>query len=342
LLAATAVPKLGITKTNIEHSKRIVIPPYLKAGDTIGITAPAGYLAGYMIDKDLKPAMEQLQSWGLKVELGKTVGQKWGTFGGTDEQRINDFQYMLNAKHIKAIMCARGGYGIVRIIDKIDFSPFIQNPKWIIGFSDITVFHCHIHTNCHVATLHSKMVNSFPDVWEAAPDLQKQTIISIKQALFGEKMKYNALANSNNRAGTGTGELIGGNLRTIENLAATDSDIKTDGKILLVEDVDEYPYNIDRMFWSLKRTGKLEKLAGLIVGGFKPKTDTCKIYDFNISLYNIVLEKINEYSYPVCFDFPVGHQIENYAYKCGVKHKLVVNDQGAFLEELRNENATNL
>ena len=331
LLAGTATSKIGKAEIMQENAKPIIIPPYLKPGDTIGITSSAGYI----LENELKPAVEQLRSWGLNVELGKTIGQRWGTFGGTDEQRIEDFQYMLNASHIKAIMCARGGYGIVRIIDRIDFSLLKKMPKWIIGFSDVTVLHCHIHTNCNIATLHSKMCNSFPDVWDKAPELQQQTIISIKQALFGEKMQYNASINGYNKPGTGTGTLIGGNLRTIENLAGTNSDLNTEGKILFVEDRDEYSYNMDRMFWSLKRTGKLEKLAGLVIGGFKPNVDPGTVDKFEISLYDIVLEKIKEYNYPVCFDFPVGHQVNNYAYKCGIVHKLVVNNQGVFLEEVR-------
>ena len=198
-----------------------------------------------------------MENWGFKIRIGDTVGKKDFTFGGTDEERAKDFQQMLDDDSIKAIMCARGGYGAVRIIDKFDFRKFATNPKWIIGFSDITVIHSHLNRNFGIASIHSKMCNSFPDDWSKAEPVQIETILSIKQALNGEQMKYTVSPNANNKTGIAEGVLVGGNLKTMESFAGSKSDILTDGKILFVEDTGEYLYSIDRMFWNLKRTGKL-------------------------------------------------------------------------------------
>jgi muramoyltetrapeptide carboxypeptidase len=240
---------------------------------------------------------------------------------------------MLDDNSLSAIMCARGGYGSVRIIDKLDFTKFVVHPKWIIGFSDITVIHSHLNRNFNLASIHSKMCNSFPDDWSKAEPTQLDSILSIKQALAGEQMKYTIASNSNNKTGVAEGALVGGNLKTIESLTGSRSDIKTDGKILFVEDTDEYLYSIDRMFWNLKRTGKLAHVKALIVGGFKAKPDDPG-EEFGKNIYEIVLEKIKEYNYPVCFDFPVGHQKENYALKCSVDHRLSVGEKECVLAEL--------
>jgi len=209
----------------------------------------------------------------------------------------------------------------------------MQKPKWVIGFSDVTILHSHIHRHCRVASIHSKMTNSFPEVWDKALPIQVETILSIKDALFGHKMQYAAGANAQNREGMAEGVLVGGNLKLLESMAGTPSDINTAGKILFVEDTGEYLYSIDRMFWNLKRTGKLAYLKGLIVGGFSIKPDD-EGEEFGRTLQEIVLEKVQEYKYPVCFDFPVGHQRANYALKCGIKHRLTVNQEGATLSEI--------
>lgn len=308
--------------------KNSIVPPYLKPGDTVGITSPAGYIT----ITEIQSAVGKLKEWGYKVKVGDTIGRRAFNFGGTDEERLADLQQMLNDPNIKAILCARGGYGLVRIIDSIDFKKFAANPKWIIGFSDITVLHSHIHNNYGIATLHSKMCNSFPDDWAKAEPIQIDTINSIADCLSGKKMKYTAPPTAFNRPGEATGELIGGNLKTIESLSASNSDINTDGKILFVEDTMEKLYSIDRMFWNLKRSGKLNKLAGLVVGGFKIKPDDPGD-EFGYSVGEIVSAKIKEFTYPVCFDFPVGHQKNNYALKCGVRHRLVVGERESKLEE---------
>lgn len=308
----------------------IKIPPYLKKGDVIGITCPAGFLSF----DDVMPAAIKLQEWGFAIKMGSTIGKKNFTFGGTDEERLADFQQMLDDREVKAIMCARGGYGVVRIIDDIDFKKFAAQPKWIIGFSDITVFHSHLNKNFNVASIHSKMCNSFPGDWSKAEAVQIETIASIKNCLSGHAMQYDAPANEKNKTGTGSGVLIGGNLKMLETLTGTKSDINTNGKILFVEDTGEYLYSIDRMFWNLKRSGKLDKLKGLLIGGFKIKAAETQEEEFGKTLQEIVLEKVKEFNYPVCFDFPVGHQKNNFALKCGVKHELTVTTTTTTLKEL--------
>jgi muramoyltetrapeptide carboxypeptidase len=274
-----------------------------------------------------------IQNWGYEVQLGYTIGKRDFTFGGTDDERLQDLQQMLDNPKIKAIMCARGGYGSIRIVDRLNWSQFKIKPKWIIGFSDITVLHSHIHNNLQIASIHSKMTNSFPEDWNTAEPIQIETIISLQDSLSGKRMKYSAVPNVNNKRGLAEGVLIGGNLKTLETLSGTASDIKTDGKILFVEDTGEYLYSIDRMFWNLKRTGKLKNLSALLVGGFRIKPDDAG-EEFGKTIEDIVLEKVKNYGYPVCFDFPVGHQKNNFALKCGVKHRLSIKENEVILSEI--------
>lgn len=328
---ATGLAQQLTPKTTVQKHKWPIacrVPPYLNPGDCIGITCPAGYISA----QDIQPAVEQIKSWGFEVLIGNTVGKRDFTYGGTDEERLTDLQQMLDNPKIKAVLCARGGYGMVRIIDKINFSTFAKHPKWIIGFSDITVLHSHLHQQYHIATIHSKMCNSFPADWTIADAEQQATILSIKEALTGPKMMYQAAGSIYNVSGKAKGMLVGGNLKTIESLSASKSDIDTRNKILFVEDTGEYLYSIDRMFWNLQRSNKLKHLAGLIIGGFKPKEDTAG-EAFGKTLYEIVGEKVKGYSFPICFDFPVGHQRNNYALKCGIVHELEVSAMGIILKE---------
>lgn len=308
--------------------QKIEIPAYLQPGDTIGITSPAGYITV----ADILPAIERLEAWGFKVMMGATIGNRYFTFGGTDAERAADLQALINNPSVKAILCARGGYGLIRIIDLIDCKPLKKNPKWIIGFSDVTVLHGFLQQQVGIASIHSKMCNSFPDKWAEADTLQQQTIQSIADCITGKKMQYEAPYTIANKTGMSNGILVGGNLKTIETLAGSKSDFQTAGKILFVEDTGEYLYSIDRMFWNLKRSGKLSKLKGLIIGGFKIKKDDAG-EDFGKTLEEIVLEKVSAYDYPVCFDFPVGHQKNNMALKCGVVHTLTVNKEKTILHE---------
>jgi muramoyltetrapeptide carboxypeptidase len=327
-LTASYLPALPKFQA-IEDEALFVSPAFLKAGDIIGITAPAGYITS----EEIRSAVQKMESWGYKIKIGETIDKRDFTFGGTDEERTKDFQQMLDDPKIKAIMCARGGYGVVRIIDKLNWEKFKAKPKWIIGFSDVTVFHSHLNKNFGIASIHSKMCNSFPDDWSLAEPIQIETIEAIQLALSGKKMKYTVTPNPQNKLGTADGVLIGGNLKMLETLAGTKSDINTAGKILFVEDTGEYMYSVDRMFWNLKRTGKLSQLKGLIVGGFKIKVDEDSD-DFGKTLQDVVLEKVKAYHYPVCFDFPVGHQRNNYALKCGVKHRLEIKNENVSLKEI--------
>jgi muramoyltetrapeptide carboxypeptidase len=335
LLAGPLIPAVsfrspfGNPPFRMKEEDLFTIPPYLKPGDHIGITCPADHISG----AELEPALAVLQSWGFKVRLGSTVGKRDFIFGGTDEKRCADFQQMLDDPSLQAILCARGGYGCIRIIDQLDFRKFVDKPKWIIGFSDITVIHAHLNHNFRIASIHSKMCNSFPYRLNEAEPAQLKSILSIRTALTGSRVEYPLVPDLSNRNGTGSGLLTGGNLKTIETLAGSASDIHTDGMILFVEDVDEYLYSIDRMFYNLKRTGKLDRLAGLLIGGFKVKPDDPGD-EFGRSVYNIALDHVSPYHYPVCFNFPVGHQKANFALKCGVKHQLTVSDQEVIFKEV--------
>jgi len=207
-----------------------IIPPYLKKGDTIGITAPAGYITL----EEIQPAMLVIQNWGYKIKVGDTIGKRDFTFGGTDDERTEDFQKMLDDPEIKAILSARGGYGAIRIVDRLKWEKFKLKPKWIIGFSDLTVVHSFLNRQFGIASIHSKMCNSFPNDWTKAEPIQIETIESINKALRGEKMSYSAVPNMNNRTGIAEGKLVGGNLKTLETMSATMSDLITFNKILFV------------------------------------------------------------------------------------------------------------
>ncbi|HMO33607.1 MAG TPA: LD-carboxypeptidase [Lacibacter sp.] len=328
-LSTTLLSALGLplAARSTPESAAIIRPPFLREGDRIAITSPAGFVT----EKDVQPAVALLRSWGFGVELGRTIGKRAGSFGGSDEERTSDLQHWINSTQVKAILCARGGYGAVRIVDRLDFSPLLHHPKWIIGFSDITVLHCHLNRRYGIASLHAKMTNSFPEDWNKADALQQETILTIRDALLGKPMEYSAPPHPLNRLGHASGPLVGGNLRTIENLAGSASDLRTVNKILFVEDTGEYLYSIDRMFRNLQRSGKLDHLAGLIIGGFKIKPSEDPSEEFGRKLEEIVLDVLPDCNYPVCFDFPVGHQRNNRALRCGMTHHLRVSNTGSIL-----------
>ena len=274
-----------------------------------------------------------MEDWGFRMRIGKTVGKRDFTFGGSDAERLADMQQMLDDPTIQAIMCARGGYGTVRIIDQLDFKKFVENPKWIIGFSDITVFHAHLNHQYRIASIHSKMCNSFPDHPELAEKGQMESLLSIQKALTGERIIYPVAFDAGNRKGIAEGILTGGNMKTIETLTGSGSDLKTDGSILFLEDTGEYLYSIDRMFYNLKRAGKLDHLSALLIGAFRVKSDDPG-EEFGKSVYNIVQDHVAGYKYPVCFNFPVGHQKINYAVKCGVRYELNIGDDKVSFREI--------
>jgi muramoyltetrapeptide carboxypeptidase len=301
----------------------IKIPPYLQKGDTIGLVCPAGLMPVEKVSECIRVINEE---WAFTIKVGTTIGQQYHYFSGTDEERLEDFQHMLDDENVKAILCARGGYGLSRIIDKIDFTNFKKNPKWIIGFSDVTILHSHIYRNHHISTLHAPMANAFNE-----DGFKNEFVQSLRHALEGKKIKYQCKPHAFNKKGQAIGELVGGNLSLLAHLVGTDSDIKTKGRILFIEDVGEYLYNVDRMMYQLKRSGKLDKLAGLIVGGFTDMKDTER--PFGQTVHEIIRDAVAEYDYPVCFDFPVSHEKENYALKIGVGYKLKVGKNKVTFEE---------
>jgi muramoyltetrapeptide carboxypeptidase len=299
-------------------------PPYLKKGDTIAITCPAGFMA----KEKVAVCVETLKKEGYKVLVGKTVGStSTNYFSGTDNERLKEMQSYLDDKNIKAILCGRGGYGTGRIIDKLNFAKFVQHPKWVIGFSDITLLHSHIFSNYKIATLHAPMAAAF-----ANADHNPANIVSLLKALKGEKNNYTTKPNKLNKIGEAKGKLVGGNIALLANAVGTPSDINTKNCILFVEDIGEQLYAIDRMMNQLKRSGKLTNLAALVVGDFSDMQDTDR--PFGKTIYEIVRDIVAEYDYPVCNNFPVGHGNENVALKVGVKYKLVVNKKGSNLMEL--------
>ncbi len=299
-----------------------LIPPYLKKGDTIGIVCPAGF----MPFEKAQTCMEVLQQWGYKVKVGASLGSQYHYFSGTDEERLIDLQQMLDDDGVGAILCGRGGYGMGRIIDQLNFKRFKKNPKWIIGFSDITVLHAHVYRRFNIAGLHAPMAAAFND-----KEYENEYVQSLRKALKGNKAEYKTPVHKYNKLGKVDGELVGGNLSLLAHLIGTPSGVLTKGKILFIEDIGEYIYNIDRMMYQLKRSGKLEGLAGLIFGKFSDIKDTN--VPFGCGVMEVLRDVVKEYSFPVCFDFPVSHEKENYALKIGVPYHLNVSKNKVTLSE---------
>lgn len=301
----------------------ITLPPYLKKGDMIGLVCPAGY----MDEEKVQTCVNSLKDWGYKVKIGKTIGSdSKNYFSGTDAERLQDLQEMMDDEEVNAVLCARGGYGTGRIIDQLSFKQFKKRPKWIIGYSDITVLHSHIYSNYYISTLHSPMASAFNEGGNT-----NEFVLSLKAALEGKPTSITVPGNEFNRKGDEEGELVGGNLAILAHLVGTDSDIKTKERILFIEDVGEQLYNIDRMMHQLKRAGKLEKLNGLVFGIFSDIRDTDR--PFGTPLQEMLWNIIKDYDYPVCFDFPVSHTDKNYALKVGVRHRLKVGEKKVVLEE---------
>ena len=263
---------------------------------------------------------------GLPGKTGATLGSdSKNYFSGTDEERLDDLQQMMDDDSVNAIMCARGGYGMSRIIDKISFKKFKNHPKWIIGFSDITVLQCHLLSVYKIASLHAPMAAAFNEMCLETPSRLTPGVESLHSALLGDKATYTCAANSFNTAGKAKGRLVGGNLSLLAHITGTASAISTKNKILFIEDVGEYIYNVDRMLYQLQRSGQLEKLAGLIVGGFTEIKDTTT--PFGQTVEEVIRDRVKDYDYPVCFNFPVSHEKENYALKIGVRYKLTVAEK---------------
>ncbi|MEZ4857512.1 MAG: LD-carboxypeptidase [Flavobacteriaceae bacterium] len=298
------------------------IPTYLKHGDTVAVVSTARKIT----ETELQPALNVLKSWGLNYILGKTIGAESHQFAGDDALRAADFQEMLNAPGVKAIWCARGGYGTVRMIDLLDFSNFLKHPKWIVGYSDITVLHNHLH-QLGIATLHAQMCLELENKSEATRE-------TLQKALFGEPYTIEYPSNhSLNRKGEAKAQLVGGNLSILYSLCGSPSALNTKGKILFLEDLDEHLYHIDRMMQNLKRNGMLKDLAGLIVGGMSDMKDHTQAHGFATdrpfgkTAEEIIYDAVKEYNYPVCFGFPAGHIWDNRAIIMGKEVLFFISEQ---------------
>lgn len=295
----------------------MITPPFLKKGDTIAIVSTARK----HINDDLKPTFDLLKSWGLEVVVGKTIGLEYHQLAGTDAARISDFQSQLDNPNVRAIWCARGGYGTVRIIDQLDFTAFKKAPKWIVGFSDVTVLHSHLNTMGY-KSIHGTMPVSIKKT-------AATSISSLYKALFGQPLSYSIPPSPMNRLGSAKGELVGGNLSILYSLFGSPSAIDCTDKILFIEDLDEYLYHIDRMMMNLKRNGCLESLKGIIVGGMSDMNDNEIPWGKNA--HEIIDEVTQKYQIPVVFDFPAGHVKDNRALILGNTVSLEVTATGTTL-----------
>lgn len=288
----------------------MIIPPYLQPGDRIRIVSPAG-----KVQKDkVLPGIKLLQDEGYDVVVGKHVFDKHFQYAGTDLQRAADFQEAINDPDTKAIICARGGYGTVRIIEKTDFSPLLKNNKWIVGFSDITILHT-VLNKLGLASIHGAMPGFFVENKKMT-----RSFLSLMELISTGKSQFDIKAHELNRSGSCTGELVGGNLSLIYSLQGTPWQLETRGKILIIEDLTEYFYHLDRMMQNLRLAGQLKNLAGLIVGGFTEMKDNDS--PFGKTAYEIIMDAVQDYHFPVCFDFPVGHIPKNLALMLGSNYHL--------------------
>lgn len=299
----------------------MIRPPKLKPGDTVGIAAPAGCLA----ESEITSSVELIRSWGLDVTYGKHLFNRRSSFAGTDKQRAEDFQQMLDNPNIKAILCARGGYGTIRMIDKLNFATFLKYPKWIAGYSDITVLHACLQQYLGVESLHGAMPRVAPP---GKPDLA--SLDSLRAFLFGKISQYTLQPHHLNMPGKAKGILVGGNLSVLYSLSGSCYDPDTRGKILFLEDLNEYLYHIDRMIMNLKIREKLKGLSGLIIGnmtGMKPSPS-----GFRKPAYEIIRDAVAGYGFPVMFGFPAGHARPNYTLPLGREVRLTVTPQACSLK----------
>lgn len=303
-----------IKQSNVLKTQ-LIQPELLKSGDTISILAPSGVLNNF--DNKITKAINIFKSWGLNVVLGNHIYDKNGHFAGTDKNREKDFQKALDNKNIKAIWCARGGYGAVRIIDKLNFDNYLKNPKWIIGFSDITVIHNKLNF-LNSESIHAMMITGFEDIGQNNDSLSK-----LKNVLFGDSLSYSITSNKNNKTGKSEGIIVGGNLTLIQSTIGSKTELKMKDKILFIEEIGEYAYHIDRMLYSLKRAGYFENCKGLIVGQISDvKKNTT---DFGRSINELILDVLDEYNFPILFDFPAGHEKTNFPIILGRKVILEVS-----------------
>jgi muramoyltetrapeptide carboxypeptidase len=305
--------------------KKMTTPPYLKINDKVAIIC----MAGKAKLETIQPGIDLLTSWGLEVVVGETVGAEDGVFGGDDHLRKKDFQKQINDPEIKAVFSARGGYGSTRFLDKISWSKFKKNPKWVIGFSDITAVLCKIN-NLGIEAIHGPMPKML------AIEAGKYSATELRKTLFGFETTYAAKLNKYNRNGIANAQIVGGNLCLLAHSIGSKSEINTDGKILFIEDISEYFYNIDRMILQLKRAGKFKNLKGLIVGHFTDCTDSDNPFAANNPLEktiaDIIINHTKEFDFPIAFGIPIGHEAENWPIPCGRQVEFVVNPLQVLLD----------
>ncbi len=291
-------------------------PQALKPGDEIRLVATARKISA----AEVEPAMEQLRNWGFRPSVSEDLFSEDRQFAGNDSVRVRNFQAALDDPSVKAILCVRGGYGTVRILDQLDFGKFMQQPKWIAGYSDVTALHNHLHTQLGVCSIHSTMPINFA---KNSPE----ALNSLHHALTGKSLEYEIISHAFNRSGEAEAMVTGGNLSMIYSLMGSPDQVDTSGKILFLEDLDEYLYHIDRMMINLKRSGMLNNLKGLILGGLTDMRDNT--ISFGQTAEEIVWEAVAEFDFPVCFGFPAGHIDDNRAMIMGEKAKLAVGRSGA-------------
>nr|WP_315221502.1 LD-carboxypeptidase [uncultured Flavobacterium sp.] len=303
----------------------MISPSYLQSGDKVGIVSTAKTVSY----KEVEEGLEILKSWELDPIIGKNAFNVYGFFAGTDQERLEDLQAMLDDTSIKAIIFTRGGYGTVKIIDQLDFTNFRKNPKWLVGYSDITVLHSHVH-NLNIETLHAVMLQGIP---KATPE----ALASLKNALFGTTLTYKIPKNKQNKQGEKTveGILVGGNLSILYALNGSKSDIDTTDKILFFEDIDEYLYHLDRMLIALKRSNKLSNLKAILVGAMTDIKESS--LEYGKTDYEIILEEVNDFDFPVYFDFPCGHQSDNQTLILGREIRITPNDNYITID-FKNQN----
>ncbi len=290
-----------------------ITPPFLSVGDTVAVISTAR-----KVDRDfIESASGVIRSWGYEVKWGQNLFAENDQFAGTDDQRLSDLNDAIRDPEVSAIFCARGGYGTARLVDRMDLSALTAQPKWIIGYSDITALHSHIFRQTRIMSIHGSMpVNFASNTPEARESLRAQ--------LSGKTETLSAPSHTLNRPGKAEGIMIGGNLSVLYSLIGSASQPICTDKILFLEDLDEYLYHVDRMMLSLKRSGMLANLAGIIIGGMTDMNDNTVPYGKTAE--EIIAEHVAQYDFPVCFGFPSGHIDDNRAWIHGKKVKLVVKD----------------
>lgn len=318
LILCSAIFLFGNTSLTAQskNENKLIQPPYLKAGDTVAIVAPSGILKNR--NDEVARAKKLLESWNLNVVIGDNVFKKDNHFAGTDAERCEDFQKALDDKSIKAIWSARGGYGTVRILDKLDYSKFLKQPKWIIGYSDITALHSQLHT-IGVETIHAIMCVSLP---KDLNEIEK-SIETFKSAIFGQPLAYTLTGSKYNRTGSAKGQLVGGNLTILHTMLGSNTSIDVDGKILFIEEIGEYKYHIDRMLQSMKRAGYFDNCKGVVVGDMTKLRKNTTLWGSSVE--QLIIDALQDYNFPIAFNMPAGHEDDNRAMILGRTIQLDVN-----------------